>query len=193
MKPAAGSRLYYYGEIGVKGVLTNEILADKITVMSNRLIFRRAKDLVDVYALAHCTEVRTSEIMQITDSSPDRMLGSFDEFCSRRQDLRHAYDKLERIAGKPPFSSVYAYLEKFIEPFAVQEKAPLIWNSTESRWKPDLMKDIETTKEVSAGRTAAEPGTFKSVLAQAENFKKTQKENPPAAAGKKLYKNDPEL
>ena len=41
MKPVAGSRLYYYGEAGIRGVLSNEILADKLTVMSKRLIFRR--------------------------------------------------------------------------------------------------------------------------------------------------------
>ena len=70
MKPASGNLLYYYGEIGIRGVLADEILADKITVMSNKLIFRRAKDLVDVYSLAYCTEVRTSDILQIIDSRP---------------------------------------------------------------------------------------------------------------------------
>jgi len=34
MRPVAGSRVYHYGEIRVRGVLANEILADKLTVMS---------------------------------------------------------------------------------------------------------------------------------------------------------------
>ncbi|MDR1421909.1 MAG: hypothetical protein LBI64_03480, partial [Coriobacteriales bacterium] len=50
--PPSMSRLYHYGEIGIRGVLPTEILADKISVLSGRHIFRRAKDIFDVYALA---------------------------------------------------------------------------------------------------------------------------------------------
>jgi hypothetical protein len=60
--PVFGSKVYHYGEIGIKGVLPAEILADKISVLSGRYIFRRAKDIFDVYALAHCVRATTSEI-----------------------------------------------------------------------------------------------------------------------------------
>jgi hypothetical protein len=53
VKRAVGERIYFNGEIAVRGVLANEILADKISVLSGKVIFRRAKDLLDVFALAH--------------------------------------------------------------------------------------------------------------------------------------------
>jgi hypothetical protein len=56
MRPTYGSRMYHYGEISVKGVLADEVLSDKITVLSLARILRRVKDVVDIYALAHCVK-----------------------------------------------------------------------------------------------------------------------------------------
>jgi len=97
VKPVIGSRIYHYGETEIRGVLANEILADKISVLSKRLIFRRAKDIVDVYALAHCVKIQTQEIFDIYKNNPGREVGTFDEFYSRRQDVEHAYNKLAGI------------------------------------------------------------------------------------------------
>jgi len=65
IKPVVGSKIYHYGEMGIRGVLVNEILADKLAVMSSRLIFRRAKDIIDIYALAHCVKILTSDIFDV--------------------------------------------------------------------------------------------------------------------------------
>ena len=129
MKPVAGSRLYYYGEAGIRGVLANEILADKLTVMSKRLIFRRAKDIIDVYALAHCVKVTTPDIYEIFKQHPAREVGVFDEFYNRRADVEYAYNRLAGIEGKPDFADVCAYLNKFVEPFAKRDETPKFWNS----------------------------------------------------------------
>ena len=45
IRPICESKTYYYGEAGIRGVLANEILADKITVLSSVKMFRRTKDL----------------------------------------------------------------------------------------------------------------------------------------------------
>lgn len=134
IKPVIGSRMYHYGEAEIRGVLANEILADKISVMSKHIIFRRAKDIVDVYALAHCVRVQTHEIFAIYKSNPNREVGVFDEFYTRRQDLEHAYNKLAGVEGKPVFGDVYAYLSKFLNPFAVRNESPMIWNSDALAW-----------------------------------------------------------
>jgi predicted nucleotidyltransferase component of viral defense system len=134
MRQIWGSRTYHYGEISFKGVYVNEILSDKITVLSDRMIFRRAKDLIDVYALAHCIKVNSAEIVEVIKNKPGREIGAFDEFLNRRQDIEHAYIKLRGVENKPPFEHVYLYLKDFLHPFITRDFSPRIWNSSTSSW-----------------------------------------------------------
>jgi len=143
VKPVYGSRIYHYGEVGIKGVLANEILADKISVLSKNMIFRRAKDIVDVYALAHCVSVNTSDIYYVLKNNPNRTLGNFEEFNNRRQDVEFAYEKLRNIEEKPPFDDVYAYLKKFIQPFAEKDMSEKVWNHGKLSWeKPSMLEKL---------------------------------------------------
>ena len=135
IKPVMGSRVYKYGQLEIRGVLANEILADKISVLSKQVVFRRVKDIIDVYALAHCVSVRTQEIFEIYKENPHREIGAFTEFYMRRDDIEHAYNKLFGIDGKPPFDEVYKYLDKFLYPFAQNNKEPLRWNSEMLMWE----------------------------------------------------------
>ena len=137
--------MYYYGEIGIRGVLANEILADKISVLSKQIMFRRSKDIIDVYALAHCVKVQTPEIFEIYKRNPSREVGSFDEFYTRRQDVEHAYMKLKGIDGKPDFDDVYSYLVQFVQPFAIKDGTPRLWNSKLQVWQ-DFCQDLDTRK-----------------------------------------------
>ena len=143
IKPVHGSRVYYHGEIGVRGVLANEILADKLTVMSKRLIFRRTKDIIDVYAITHCVHVVTSDIYEIFKKHPTREVGTFDEFFNRISDLEHAYNKLAGVEGKPAFDDVYSYLSIFVQPFAQRDETPRVWFRDGLKWEDKLQKETE--------------------------------------------------
>ena len=134
IKPVVGSRVYHYGEVGIRGVLVSEILADKISVLSKRIIFRRAKDLIDVYALAHCVVVQTTEILDVFKRK-SVVVGEFSELFTRPGDLEHAYNKLKRIENKPLFDDVYSYLTRFVRPFAQKDETPQIWNSNSLTWE----------------------------------------------------------
>jgi len=134
MRPIQGSKIYIFGEISVKGVLISEILSDKITILSNRMIFRRAKDILDVYALAHCVKINTRDIFEMCNDNPERHIGTFDEFNNRQQDVKHAYSKLKGIENKPPFEHVYHYLKNFLQPFVTNDMSPKTWNSNKSSW-----------------------------------------------------------
>ena len=147
MRPIHGSKIYKYGEICIRGVLVNAILADKITVLSERMVFRRAKDMVDVYALSHCVKVNTSEIYEVFGRNPDREIGKFAEFIHRRQDVEHAYEKLRGIENKPPFEQVYEYLRHFIHPFINEDKKPRVWNSKKLTWDAEPVTRNRTFKE----------------------------------------------
>jgi len=133
MKSVIGSKLYYYGEMSIKGVLPNEILADKISVLASNYIFRRTKDIIDVYALARCIEVRSGEIFEIYVKT-GRELQSFDAFLNRKSELEHAYSKLRGVEGKPSFAVIYSYLYKFLIPF-IHKDDNKIWDSEREAWE----------------------------------------------------------
>jgi len=137
IKPVYGSRIYYHGDIGIKGVLPDEVLADKITVMSSKRLFRRMKDFVDVYALSHCIDVHTSKLFEVCSAKKMEMQ-DFDAFYNRRADIEHAYGKLKGVEGKPDFKTIYNYTEKFIQPFAEKDSINKIWDSVTQSWSKDF-------------------------------------------------------
>ena len=151
IRPIIGSRIYQYGEARIRGVLANEILADKITVLSGAKVFRRSKDLIDVYALSHCVKVLTAEIFGVI-ASKHHDLGDFAELLTRRGDVEHAYEKLARVDGKPAFDVVYSCLAKFLQPFAAKDQTPRVWDSDKLSWdKPALLETLrENQKKVDA-------------------------------------------
>ena len=124
------------------------------------MIFRRAKDIVDVYALAHCVRVCTSEIFAVYSKNPDREVGAFDELYNRRQDVEHSYEKLRGIEKKPPFDEMYAYIKNFIRPFAERDRTPRIWDNNKSEWyiykdrKPSLLGQLDVNKKIVSEREA---------------------------------------
>jgi hypothetical protein len=89
--------------------------------------------LIDVYALAHCVEIRTAEIFDGLKKKSARD-GEFTDFYTRRNDVEHAYSKLKRIEDKPSFEDVYLYLTKFLLPFAEKDETPRIWDSRNQAW-----------------------------------------------------------
>ncbi|MCL2020303.1 MAG: nucleotidyl transferase AbiEii/AbiGii toxin family protein [Oscillospiraceae bacterium] len=133
IRPIIGSRIYYYGEAEIKGVLPDEILADKITVLSSRMIFRRAKDIIDVFALSHCVKIDMAEILGICEKSGNE-IKSFDEFLSRKADIEHAYNKLRGVEGKPDFEVVYSHLSKFLRPFIEKNIKGETWDNKTLKW-----------------------------------------------------------
>jgi len=102
------------------------------------MVFRRAKDVVDIYALAHCVKVRTDDIFGVYRKNPDRRVGTLDEFYNRRQEVEHAYERLKGIEGKPDFVGVYSYLTEFIRPFAEHDETPKLWNSDKMVWEAGI-------------------------------------------------------
>lgn len=143
IKPLIGSKIYYLGETSIKGVLSNEILADKICTISSDAVYNhRAKDIIDVYSLSHCTSINIKEIYDVCQRA-NRKIQSFDAFFKRKPDVEHAYNKLKGIEGRPAFSDVYTYLSGFIKPFAEKNFSDKIWNFKEAMWEenPILTKN----------------------------------------------------
>lgn len=139
IKSSVGSRTYYMGEASIKGVLVNEILADKISTMSSDAIYKhRTKDMIDVYSLAHCTEVNASEIFNVC-KKVNRDIQSFNAFYNKIPEIEHAYNKLRGVIGKPDFTVVYKYLYKFIQPFTDKEISNKVWQPQKCTWTETIL------------------------------------------------------
>ena len=138
MRAAIDSRTYQYGNVIFHGVTPDCVISDKINVISSDRVFRRAKDLLDLYALSHCVTVKTDDIRRIWERE-NRVIGTFNAFTCRRDELRHSYEKLRRVDAKPKFDEIYSYLMKFLAPFINAVTDALIWNN-ENGWLTDETK-----------------------------------------------------
>lgn len=92
------------------------MLVDKIRVISTRKVFRRVKDIVDVYILSSSKGIKLEKIQDILQEYKND-LGNFSAFIERKDDLEHAYEKLKGITNKPSFSEVYTQVKIFLMPF----------------------------------------------------------------------------
>ncbi|MCL2320585.1 MAG: nucleotidyl transferase AbiEii/AbiGii toxin family protein [Oscillospiraceae bacterium] len=133
VKPVIGNKIYYFGETSIRGVLPNEIITDKVSALSAHKVFRRTKDMIDIYALTHCVEIKTTDIFSICDKK-GITIKPFIEYHMRVSDVKHAYEKLRGLIGKPPFEIVYNYIDTFVRPFAEQNKANQLWNPDMISW-----------------------------------------------------------
>lgn len=134
ISPLINGTIYYFGEMTIKGVLADEILADKIYAISTDVVYKhRAKDLVDAYALSQCLDVNVGKILDVCRQK-GREIQSFDGLLNRTSDVEHAYNKLKRIEGKPEFSKIYAYLSRFVQPFVMKNDADLVWDCKKMIW-----------------------------------------------------------
>ena len=122
-RPAVLTRIYEMAEIRFRGVSVDQMLADKISAVSGDKVFRRIKDVVDLYYLSQVFPFHSADIMQILKDN-GRELGTFQGFLHRKDELEHAYDKF-RLSGdvsKPPFDDVYAAVKAYIRDILPKER-----------------------------------------------------------------------
>lgn len=122
-RPAVLTKIYEIAGIRFRGVSVVQMLADKIFAVSGDKIFRRIKDVVDLYYLSQVFPFNSADIMQILKDN-GRDLETFQGFLHRKDELRHAYDKF-RLAGevnKPPFDDVYVAVSSYIGDILPKEK-----------------------------------------------------------------------
>ena len=118
------------GTVCLQGASIEKMLADKISTISTQRVFRRSKDLIDLYILSKCTKFDASAVMKIAQ---ERDMEDFSVFLTRQDDLKHAYDTLRNVENKPDFEKLYQRIKKFITPFIKNDVAEREW--TGERWK----------------------------------------------------------
>lgn len=115
-RPEVPTKVYEVAGLRFLGVSPVQMIADKLAVVSSEKVFRRIKDVVDLYYLSAVFDFDRNEVLQVLKNS-GRELDSFDGFLNRQEELKHFYDKF-RFAGdvnKPPFEEVYSAVINYIK------------------------------------------------------------------------------
>ena len=114
-RPMPETKIYEVGGISFCGVVPNQMIADKLYAISTDKIFRRIKDVIDLFYISKVMIFDYSKISEILNKN-GRVLGTFDGFLHKQDDLKHSYDKFKFVGDvdKPSFEEVYTSVIEFI-------------------------------------------------------------------------------
>ena len=121
-RPVQPTQIYEVSGLRFRGISPDQMLADKISAISTDKVFRRVKDVVDLYYLSQVFEFDRDRLEQTLINS-GRVLEDFYGFLHRREDLKHAYEKFRFTGGinKPPFEAVYDQVKSYLREILPQE------------------------------------------------------------------------
>lgn len=122
-RPAPATKIYEIEDIRFCGASPAQMIADKLSAISTDKVFRRIKDVVDLYYISKAFDFNRANVMQTLKDS-GRTLDTFHGFLHRAEDLRHSYEKF-RFAGdvdKPPFDEIYRLVKSYIKAVLPKEK-----------------------------------------------------------------------
>ncbi len=122
-RPASKTKIYEVNGVRFCGVAPSQMIADKISAISTDKVFRRIKDVVDLYYISKVFVFNKAELLETLRNS-GRALDSFNGFLRRPEDLRHSYEKFRFTgnADKPPFDEVYVSVKAYIKDILPREK-----------------------------------------------------------------------
>lgn len=122
-RPSLPARIYEVSGLKFSGASPAQIITDKISAISTEKVFRRIKDVVDIYYISRITDFDKESFLYALRMTR-RELGDFDAFLNHEDELRHAYGKF-RFAGdvsKPSFDEIYSSVKSFIHPVLPRER-----------------------------------------------------------------------
>jgi len=123
-RPIPPTKMYAVEGLHFRGVAPAQMIADKISAVSSDKVFRRIKDVVDLYYLSKVFDFDKEDVLQrLKDSG--RELGKFHGFLHRRGELEHSYERF-RLAGdvdKPLFEDVYRAVKRYIKTILPKERS----------------------------------------------------------------------
>ena len=122
-RPIPPTKIYKVAGIRFCGVAPIQMISDKIVVISSNKVFRRIKDLIDLYYISKVFAFDCDSVLQTLKAS-GRTLDKFDAFLQRPADLRHSYEKF-RFTGdvsKPQFEEVYHVVKAYIKDVLPKER-----------------------------------------------------------------------
>ena len=115
-RPIPPTKIYEVEGLRFCGVSSTQMIADKVAVISTDKVFRRVKDVVDLYYISKVFQFDKTDVLQTLKNS-GRSLDTFQGFLHRPEDLQHSYEKFRFEGGvyKPPFEEVYLTVKNYIK------------------------------------------------------------------------------
>lgn len=122
-RPVSPTKIYEVEGLRFRGVSPSQMIADKLSIISTDKVFRRIKDVVDIYYISKVFDFDRDDVMQTLKDS-GRTLDTFHGFLHRTEDLRHSYEKFRFAGGvnKPPFDEIYRTVKSYIKAVLPEEK-----------------------------------------------------------------------
>lgn len=123
-RPIPPTKIYEVEGLRFCGVSSSQMIADKVAAISSDKVFRRVKDVVDLYYISKVFAFDKADVMQTLQNS-GRSLDTFNGFLYRPMDLKYAYEKFRFSGGvhKPPFEEVYRTVKTYIKEVLPREKS----------------------------------------------------------------------
>jgi len=121
-RPVPPTKIYEVDGLRFRGAVPSQMIADKVSAISTDKIFRRVKDVVDLYYISKVFDFDRDVIVQTLKSS-GRTLDTFHAFLYKTEELKHAYEKF-RFAGdvnKPSFEEMYNAVKVYIKDILPKE------------------------------------------------------------------------
>ena len=122
---SCGNNVSFYGQS------INKIIVDKLVVCSSKLVFRRIKDVIDLYILSFNWVGCNTDLIELL-LYLNKQLGGFVEFNDRYNELKHAYSKYHNKAATLDFDIIYKRVKVFMQPFISGIKDRCRWDG--SKW-----------------------------------------------------------
>lgn len=141
---------YQYDKIKIYDIKVNffkpsVMLADKLSSSASSKIYRRTKDLYDIYLLSTIFEFKLPKLVKCINSKRNIDTNHIELYNPRNlDDLKRGYNSLKLKEGspKPEFEEVYEKLKYFTYPIymSLKESNPnrLYWNKEEWVTKDEL-------------------------------------------------------
>ena len=125
-------KLYYDENCSFYGYDLNNIVSDKISVLSSKKIARRIKDLIDIYSICIGDTIIKADVLDQLKKK-NRDLEDFNFFMNNKTDIEHAYNKYRTIENKPEFNLVYDKAYDFIQGF-LNDDNDIVWDFNKQKW-----------------------------------------------------------
>lgn len=121
-RPTVPTKIYEVSGIHFCGVAPIQMIADKTTVISGDKVFRRIKDVIDLYYMSHVFDFDRVAVLEAIKNC-NRTLENFNGFLHRSEELKHSYEKFRFAGGvnKPPFEEVYSAVKSYIKDLLPKE------------------------------------------------------------------------
>lgn len=118
---------YYINGINFCGQSVGKIIIDKISVCASRTIFRRIKDVIDLYILSYCWSGTSNSLIELSKYT-GRLIDDLSRLTTYYKELEHAYSKYDNKASVLPFEQIHSRVVTFLAPFISKWDGNFYWN-----------------------------------------------------------------